>query len=98
MIIPALFFCCLICLRRLILLNRLEHRFGIKDTALNWFRSYLTNRKQCVSIRESTSSSCNLEFGPILCVLYTTPLGDILRENGVKYHLYADDTQIYLFF
>ena len=28
-----------------ILLNRLKHRFGIKDTALNWFRSYLTNRK-----------------------------------------------------
>lgn len=43
-----------------ILLNRLEHRFGIKDTALNWFRSYLTNRKQCVSITESTSSCCNL--------------------------------------
>ena len=89
-----------------ILLNRLKHRFGIKDTALNWFRSYLTNRKKCVIIRESTSSSCNLEFGvpqgsvlgPILCVLYTTPLGDILREHGVKYHLYADDTQMYLFF
>ena len=46
-----------------ILLSRLEHRFGIKDTALNWFRSYLTNRKQCVIIRESTSSSRNVQFG-----------------------------------
>ena len=89
-----------------ILLNRLEHRFGIKETALNWFRYYLTNRKRCVSIRKSTSSCRNLEFGvpqgpvrgPILYVLYTTPLGDILREHGVRYHLHADDTHMYLFF
>ena len=36
--------------------------------------------------------------GTIPNVPYTTPLGDILREHGVKYHLYADDTQMYLFF
>ena len=31
-----------------LLLHRLEHRFGIKDTALNCIRDYLTNRTQQV--------------------------------------------------
>ena len=33
-----------------ILLNRLEFSYGITGDALNWLESYLTDRKQCVSI------------------------------------------------
>ena len=34
-----------------ILLYRLHHVFGIQGTALSWFKSYLTNRFQMVSIQ-----------------------------------------------
>ena len=33
-----------------ILESRLVNRFGIRDTTLNWFRSYLQLRKQFVSV------------------------------------------------
>ena len=43
-----------------ILLSRLQNRFGIRNTALNWFHSYLHSREQFVSVNgiESEEGFC----------------------------------------
>ena len=89
------------------LLSRLETRFAVTGVTLNWLRSYLTDRTQAVVIGDPLSEGSRSAFvslnsgipqgsvlGPILFTIYTAPIGDICRKNQIKFHLYADDTQI----
>ena len=87
------------------LLSCLSSRFGFAGTALKWFRSYLQDRFQSVKIGSSLSNLFKLKFGvpqgsvlgPLLFSLYTTPLGQVIRKyTGVRYHFYADDTQLFI--
>ena len=52
-----------------ILLSKLEHD-GIRDSMLNWFRSYLTGRKQFVTINGNSSellnNNCGVPQGSVL--------------------------------
>ena len=89
-----------------ILLLCLSSRFGIGGTALEWFRSYLSDRTQFVNVNGSTSERHVLQFGvpqgsvlgPLLYSLYTSPLSGIANKHGLSFHFYADDTQLYITF
>ena len=89
-----------------LLLVRLQKSFGIRGTVLQWFDSYLSQRTQFVNINEANSTVRDLPvgvpqgsvLGPVLYLLYITPLAKVIRSYGLDYHLYADDTQLYFAF
>ena len=77
----------------------------LTPTALRWFASYLRNRCQAIKIGCTLSELSNLIYGvpqgsvlgPLLFSLYTTPLSKIIRLHPhIKFHFYADDTQLYI--
>ena len=89
-----------------ILINRLENRFALDGTVLQWFASYLRGWKSQVNVAGHLSDPLISEFGvpqgsvmgPLLFTAYIRPIGDIAIKYGVKYHIYADDTQLYISF
>ncbi len=86
------------------LCKRLSSRYGLCHTALKWIVSYLENQNQSVLI-DSVKSDCHCLWcgvpqgsaaGPLLFILFSAPLQDLIAAHGIKSIVYADDTQFYL--
>ena len=80
-------------------MSKLLHN-GVKGVIQRWFESYLTNRKQYVSIKNSKSSMSNITLGvpqgsvlsPVLFLLY---INDMFRSwNQMRFVHFADDTTV----
>ena len=86
-------------------ISLLENCYGISRNALLWFASYLMDRQQMAKVKEYVGEPFQTKYGapqgsvlgPLLFTLYTTPLGKIISRHNVCHHLYADDTQIYIY-
>ena len=82
-----------------ILLSKLNH-YGVRGNALEWFRSYLTNRKQFVSYNNCKSDVdtvlCGVPqgsvLGPLLFILFINDIA--FSSNSLSFIIYADDTNV----
>jgi hypothetical protein len=87
-----------------ILVNRFKKEYGIEGCVLSWFNSYLKDRSSRVCISGSYSSVHPLKYGvpqgsvagPPIFTAYSKPVTEIFKRFNVDYHIYADDTQLYV--
>jgi len=80
------------------LLHRLEVSYGVSDTVHRWFVSYLSRRSQFVPVGHPKAALFGVPqgsvLGLILFLLYILDLISLVETQGLRPHLYDDDTQI----
>ena len=71
--------------------------YGIKGAVLSWISSFLSDRRQCVSVKGSSSTWKPVEsgvpqgsvLGPILFIIYVNDIPDIVKSSV---WIFADQT------
>ena len=84
-----------------ILLNKLHH-YGIRGSALDWVRSYLSNRQQFVTCNNVSSGTkvlkCDVPqesiLGLLLFVIYINDLANICKHTMPIF--FADDSNLFI--
>lgn len=85
---------------REILLDKLN-KYGIRDTELKWFKSFLSNRKQFTCVNNIKSNITDNMYGvpqgsilgALLFIIYINDMPNVLDKSEMV--LYADDTLIF---
>ena len=84
-----------------ILLRKLYH-LGLRGTMFDWFKSYLSNRTNYVSVNNASSQTRLIKYGvpqgsnlgPLLFLIY---INDMKKSSPLLYYIqFADDTTAYI--
>lgn len=84
-----------------LLLKKMRLEFGVVGRAEEWFRSYLSGRRQRVCVGQATSPWMTPRFGvpqgsilgPLMFILFVNALPKAVKHCSTN--MYADDTTIY---
>jgi len=84
-----------------VMLDVLQRRFGVTDSALAWFSSYFVDRTQVVVAGTDSSPISELHIGtpqgsvlgPRSFVAYAEDATEVFQLHHVFHHLFADDMQ-----
>ena len=84
----------------------LKNTYGLNHKVLEWLHSYLDSRTFSVIAAGSQSQVHNLHvgvphgsiLGPLLFILFTKDLQDVITVHNMHFHFYVDDTRVFLNF